>query len=135
MRKLKTIWIIDDDDIHQFFTKKSIEHFGPDSKISTFSNGQEALHDFNRLLPSSEQLPDIIFLDINMPEMDGWEMMDHLIKLLPQQSSKIDIYIVSSSIAASDRQRAKSYPEVSGFLIKPILPETLVHVLGDSQYS
>ena len=133
MKKLKTIWVIDDDDIHQFFTKKSIEQFSSDSHICTFSNGKTALDDFKKLLHSPDQLPDIIFLDINMPELDGWEMMDQLSELLPQQSHSINIYIVSSSIAASDRERAKSFPEVTGFLIKPINPDTLENVLGGSQ--
>lgn len=133
MKKVKTIWVIDDDDIHQFFAKKSIEQFSSGSNIGTFSNGLAALDNFKQLQHSPDLLPDIIFLDINMPEMDGWEMMDRLCELLPQQSHSISIYIVSSSIAASDREKAKSYPEVTGFLIKPIVPETLESVLGGSQ--
>lgn len=132
MSTLKTIWIIDDDDIHQFFTKKSITQISPEDHITTFSDGETALNEFKKLLHSPEQLPDIIFLDINMPEMDGWDLMNHLLELLPQQSKVIKIYIVSSSIAASDRAKAKSIPEITGFLTKPILPESLSEVLTRS---
>jgi len=133
MKKLKTVWVIDDDDIHQFFAKKSIEQFSSGSCISAFSNGQAALSDFKRLLLTPDLLPDIIFLDINMPEMDGWEMMDQLCELLPRQPRKINIFIVSSSISTSDRERAKSYAQITGFLIKPIIPNILADILGGSQ--
>lgn len=133
MKILKTVWVVDDDDIHQFFAKKSIEQFSAGSRIIAFSNGQAALSDFKRLLLTPDHLPDIIFLDINMPEMDGWEIMDQLCELLPKQPRKINIYIVSSSIATSDRERAKTYAEITGFLIKPIIPNMLAEILGGSQ--
>ena len=80
MKKVETIWVIDDDEIHQFFAKKSIQHLEICNQILTFYDGIEAMANFKKLSAQNAALPDIIFLDINMPRMDGWEFMDELSK-------------------------------------------------------
>ncbi|MBA3986853.1 MAG: response regulator, partial [Flavobacteriales bacterium] len=82
-------------------------------------------------LNTVENLPDIIFLDINMPEMDGWEFMDEFIQIQKSLSKKITIYIVSSSIAFQDTEKANRYKEISGYIIKPFQADCLKKILSD----
>jgi CheY-like chemotaxis protein len=131
MKKVETIWVIDDDEIHQFFAKKSIQHLEICNQILTFYDGIEAMANFKKLSAQNAALPDIIFLDINMPRMDGWEFMDELSKILPKISKKIIIFIVSSSISSIDKDRAKSYPAITDFLIKPVSPGTIATLLRE----
>ena len=67
-----------------------------------------------------DKLPDIIFLDLNMPVMDGWEFLNEFIKIKNSLHKKITLYVVSSSIDPRDLERAKSFNLVTDYLIKPI---------------
>ena len=125
MKKFDSVWIVDDDNIHQFFATKSLNHLKITNHILPFLDGDLALNMIQKMIADKEELPDVIFLDINMPKMDGWEFMDEFSKMADGITKKILIFIVSSSIADADRDRTKSYPSVTDFLIKPILPDTL----------
>ena len=130
MKKFDSVWIVDDDNIHQFFATKSLNHLKITNHILPFLDGDLALNMIQKMIADKEELPDVIFLDINMPKMDGWEFMDEFSKMASGITKKILIFIVSSSIADADRDRAKSYPSVTDFLIKPILPDTLKVAFG-----
>ena len=92
-----------------------------------FYNGKEAI-DFLINPENQNQLPDIIFLDINMPVMDGWGFMESFVKIKPQLGKKITIYMVSSSINQDDINRAKGISDVTDYVIKPISQDTLVEL-------
>ncbi len=121
----KTICIIDDDQIYQLIIRKVVERTGKFDSISFYKDGIEAFEDFKS---PEKSLPEIILLDINMPLMDGWQFLDNLIVQRPNFDQKTIIYIVTSSIANSDRDKAKSYKEVSGFLSKPLSVEKLKQI-------
>ena len=70
------------------------------------------------LIESEEGLPEVIFLDLNMPIMDGWEFLDEFGKL--SEEKDIRIYILSSSVDSRDMERAKKYGMVNGFIAKPL---------------
>lgn len=113
----KSVWVIDDDEIYQLIIKKLIRKSQVFKDQHYFKSASEVfeLHDRTNI-----KLPDVILLDINMPQMDGWQFIDKLKDLDKEFVNKTMIYIVSSSIAYSDKERAEEYPEVSGFLSKPI---------------
>ncbi|MEQ8534886.1 MAG: response regulator, partial [Imperialibacter sp.] len=81
-------------------------------------------------ITSSDELPDVILLDINMPVMDGWQFLDEFVKIKPLIKKKITIYMVSSSIDEADLERAKTYEEVSDFIVKPVKAEDLEKMLS-----
>jgi CheY-like chemotaxis protein len=123
----KTVCVIDDDKIYIYGLKKliSIKQLSPN--LMEFYNGKEAI-DFLTDPENLNTLPDIIFLDINMPVMDGWGFMESFVKIKPQLGKKITIYMVSSSINDEDIQRAKTISDITDYVIKPISPDTLVEL-------
>jgi len=124
---VKTVCVIDDDKIYVYGLKKliSIKQLSP--ILLEFVNGKEAI-DFLADPENSNKLPDIIFLDINMPVMDGWGFMEHYVKIKPQLGKKITVYMVSSSINDEDILRAKSISDISDYVIKPVSPEKLLEL-------
>ena len=65
-------------------------------------------------------LPDILFLDLFMPIMDGWQFLEEFLSVKPNLAKPILIYVVSSSIYPEDISKAKSYSDVFDYIIKPI---------------
>ncbi|MGX7666212.1 response regulator [Flavobacterium pedocola] len=117
----KTICIIDDDPIYQLVTKKMIDKSGLFHDVYSFTNALDAIHHFKE----NENLPDAILLDIEMPQMDAWDFLDELITVQPSFQNQKIIYIVSSSIASEDKQKAEHYNCVKNFLSKPVNLEKL----------
>ncbi|MEZ4974515.1 MAG: response regulator [Cyclobacteriaceae bacterium] len=125
MSKAAIICVIDDDDIYQFTVTRTIKAHNIAKKILVFSDGEQAIEFFKANISDSENLPDIIFLDLNMPIMDGWQFLEEYVKLKPRVGKEITIYLVTSSVDPVDTERAKKISEVSDYLIKPIRPEQL----------
>jgi len=128
---LKTIWVIDDDPIFQIIVNKIIKKSELFLNVSSFSNGKEAINALKNSLEKKEILPNIILLDINMPIMDGWEFMEEMMLLKAQINEPINIYIVSSSIAVEDKNKAKNYPEIIAYLSKPINNNDLILIAAN----
>ncbi len=126
----KTIWVIDDDPIYQIIINKIIEKSGLFSVVNSFKNGKEAIDFIQNTATNHNFLPpDIILLDINMPIMDGWEFLESLELLKSRINKKMIIYIVSSSIALEDRNKSKIYPDVLGYISKPITVDNLINII------
>ena len=120
----KRIYIIDDDPIYKLITKKLIEKTKLYSETKEFANGNEAINYFK----STSDLPDILLLDLEMPEMDGWEFLDEFCKLEKKINQESTVYIASSSIAIEDKMKAKKYSCVKEFLSKPISLDKLKNI-------
>ncbi len=120
--KIELACIIDDDKIYVNLVKKIIEIKKLSENLIIFKNGLEALEYFKVILSNmtEDKLPDIIFLDLNMPVMDGWEFLGEFIKIKNNFDKKITLYVVSSSIDPRDLERARSFNLVTDYLIKPI---------------
>jgi len=115
------VCLIDDDNIYQYTARVILESTGLAKKIHSFYNGSEAItyfRDEKNLRP--EILPDVIFVDINMPVMNGWEFLEEYQKLYATLPKPIVVYVVSSSVDSSDMQKSRSYKAVSDYLVKPV---------------
>lgn len=117
------IVLIDDDPVHNMIAKKVLKKFVDVTavKILSFENPKEGL---NYLLNqnSGQVLKTLVFLDLNMPVLSGWDILDRLIILDEKIKENMKLYILTSSINPMDEARAASYPLVKGFLSKPLLP-------------
>ncbi len=117
----RTLCLIDDDVVHQFIIKKLAQ--GIESyleEVLVFSNGEEAIDYIKSVSETTNELPDLILLDLNMPIMDGWEFLDEYLIIAPTLKKKIKIYILSSSDNPEDIKKARQYQRISDYLIKPI---------------
>ena len=124
--EVQTICIIDDDEIYQFTTSHVIRKIDANKCVLKFSNGLNAIEFFNANLNEPDKLPELILLDINMPIMDGWEFIEVFVKLIPQLSKKVMIYMISSSVDEADIKRSQSIAEITSFITKPVAIETLM---------
>ena len=131
MRKLNSSCIIDDDDIFIYGTKKIMKKIDFCDEILVFNNGQEAMDGLKQLTAQNKKLPSVIFLDINMPIMDGWEFLEDFIKIPNNNREHVIIYIISSSIDPMDIQKVQMYGLVNNYILKPIRIEDLEKVLND----
>ncbi|MGO4820718.1 MULTISPECIES: response regulator [unclassified Flavobacterium] len=120
MKKIETIAVIDDDDIYQFTAQRTFKTIDTVKNVYIFSDGKEAIDYFSANINNQEKLPDVIFLDLNMPIMDGWQFLREYILLKPSIGKNIIIYIVSSSMNPDDLLKAKTISEVHDYIVKPI---------------
>lgn len=120
MKKIELLALVDDDDTFVFITKRIIEKTDYVKEVKVFCNGLEALNYLKENLNSEYKLPDVIFLDLSMPVMDGWQFLDEFSHLESERTHKIIIYICSSSISPHDLIKAKKMSSVSDFIIKPV---------------
>ena len=129
MTTLKTLTLVDDDDIFVFLTTKIIEQTNLVDLIKGFGNGLDAINFLKENKNNVDALPDIILLDLSMPIMNGWQFLEKYNKLNPTIGKKITIYICSSSISPDDITRAKTISEVSDYIIKPITKDKLIDLI------
>jgi two-component system, chemotaxis family, chemotaxis protein CheY len=123
------IAIIDDDKIFQLTASKTIIATQLTDKLLQFENGEEALQFIHDNLGNPTLLPDYIFLDINMPFVDGWMFLEDYAKLKSRLTKPVKIYMVSSSIDPRDIARAKSNNNVSDYVVKPVTREKFAELL------
>lgn len=114
--------IIDDDSIYVKLIKKVIETRKLCDNLLIFNNGKESIDYFEASLKdlSAAKVPDIIFIDLNMLVMDGWEFIESFTQIEHKFNKLITLYIVSSSINPADINRAKSMSNIKDYLVKPI---------------
>tara|TARA_R110002094_G_scaffold207590_1_gene178056 strand:+ start:841 stop:1278 length:438 start_codon:yes stop_codon:yes gene_type:complete len=122
MTKINSIFIVDDDTITIYGIKKILTSVATCEAIFEFKNGQMAIDRIKKMIIENSELPDLIFLDINMPIMDGWEFLEEFIKL--PINKKVNINIVTSSIDQFDMDKAENFMSLTHHTIiynrKPI---------------
>src|SRR5436190_19995991 len=110
-QKLNTIMLIDDDEPTNFLSKMLIEEAHCAEHIQVADSGKMALE----YLSKSSDCPDLIFLDINMPAMNGWEFLDKYRELEKHKKGKIIIIMLTNSLNPDDKVKASQMPEIAGF--------------------
>ena len=114
-----TVWIIDDDVVSKYVMKRNLKELNI-LNVVDFPDSEKPLQILNDYLLHPQDLPDLIFLDMNMPFMDGFQFLEAYENIKHHINQTIQIYMLSSSINPEDRLKAKSFSSVVDFLIKPI---------------
>lgn len=118
--KINLACVIDDDSTYIYSVSRILKASEVFKNYVVFKNGFEAMEYFKTVLKDVEKIPDILFLDINMPMMDGWHFLEEFAEIKPQMAKVVTIYMVSSSVLQQDMDRARSLSDVTGYIVKPI---------------
>lgn len=110
LKKTSSIMIVDDDRVQHMINRKILLRCDPTLKLHFFENPLEALDWLN------ENSADLLLLDINMPEMKGWEFLE----IMTERGIDMEVKMLSSSIDPRDIDKSKKFRLVSGFLVKPL---------------
>ena len=124
------IFLIDDDPVFVHLTKKIIRMTQCSCEITEFTDGELAIGHLNTVCTESDALPDIIFLDISMPVMDGWEFLKQYSEIHPRIAKEISLFIVSSSISPQEVERSKTFHAVTDFLVKPLGKAKITEIIN-----
>lgn len=111
-------YVIDDDRIGLYLTEQLLRAEGFAQSIRKFQTAEEALE---LLIDSApEALPEVVFLDLNMPLINGWQFLEALEPYEAKIRDNCHIYILTSSLALTDLEKSRHYELVSGLIHKPL---------------
>ena len=128
-KKLNCILLIDDDGPTNFIHERIIRLSDCARKIVTKQSALEALEYLTSKEEGEHPKPDLVFLDINMPRMNGWEFLDAYANLEDGQKAQVIVIMLTTSLNPDDEERAKDIESVNGFYRKPLMMDTLRNIL------
>ena len=129
MKKLNCILLIDDDESTNFLHELVIKKAGVADEVISHQSGKSALDYLQTETEGKHPQPDLIFLDINMPGMNGWEFLTEYKKLEKQQQGKFVVVMLTTSLHPEDESKANQLPEITDFMNKPLTEDMLNKVL------
>lgn len=115
----KNVLFIDDDEINNFVIQTKMEHSAPGVEAEFCYSARDAFNYLDSEI-SAGRFPNIIFLDVKMPEMDGFDFLEEYHSRGWHDSFSAKIFMVSSSITENDRNKSLKYSAVEEFINKPL---------------
>lgn len=132
MSTVESICIIDDDPIFVYGAKRMLKEAGFCNNSVVYDNGNDALTGLTEMSLQSARLPAIIFLDLNMPIMNGWDFLEEFVKLEGYDPLQTAIYVISSSVDPRDLIRIKETKAISDYILKPLTADDIHNILTPS---
>ncbi|TDH26884.1 response regulator [Segetibacter sp. 3557_3] len=127
MARYKSVLLVEDDPITMLVCERIIRMNDFAAEVKSCENGELALQHLESLMLNGTQMPDIVFLDVNMPVMDGWGFLEGLVRL--EAKGKLPrIFILSSTVDPEDYKKARSYEVVENFILKPLNRDSLERI-------
>ncbi len=123
MRNLNCILLVDDDNATNMLNSFVIKKMELTKTVKVVLNGSEAL-DYLHSISEEEQCPEFIFLDINMPKMDGWEFLEEY-REMNVERQRAKVILLTTSENPDDIEKAKNYPEILEYCNKPLTKEII----------
>lgn len=127
--KIHSVLLVDDDVTSNFISQKVLHNTGLFNSITIAENGREALEFLNGTCaePDRSHCPDIIFLDLKMPVLDGFNFLKQL-RSIDATGNPFRIFILSSSVSPKDLAQVKGY-NIEGYISKPLSEEKVMEII------
>lgn len=131
-KKINNILLVDDDTVNNFIVINTLNKLDITENVDSVLNGADGIEYIKNMIDNNPQLiPSIIFLDINMPVMDGWEFLEEFEKFAEDIKKQCKIYMVSSSVYEDDISKSKHYSSVIDFISKPLMREKIMDIYNE----
>lgn len=121
----KRFIVIDDDPINNLLCSKNIKRTVKEADVLTFTDAELGLDYLKSNFNDPNTGKTILFLDLNMPTMSGWEFMEEFEKIETLIKEQVSVYILSSSINQTDKEKAENHPNIIDYIEKPLLANVL----------
>ncbi len=128
-KRINKVLLIDDDHPTNFFHEMIIRKMGCVNDIETFRGVKEALEYLSLAGLEKEDIPELIFLDLNMPGLDGWDFMEAFSKMDEKVKSFTKIIVLTTSVSPHEKKKALEMPEILDFKNKPLNPLLVEEIL------
>lgn len=123
VNQVTNILFIDDDEVQNFINSRIVEHLGVPINISCVLNGVEGLEFLEKC--QDEDFPEVIFVDIDMPKMNGFEFLVNYEKKYFKSCPNTKLYILSTSVSPKDKYLASTFSSVADYFEKPLTGEVV----------
>lgn len=133
-KKINNILLVDDDSVNNFIVINTLNKLDITENIDSVLNGLDGIEYLKAKIETNKELiPSVIFLDINMPIMDGWEFLQEF-ELFPEEvKNHCNIYMVSSSVYEDDISKSKQYKSVKDFISKPLMRDKIMEIYNNAK--
>jgi len=128
-KPIQCILLVDDDPDDIFFHQFVIQESGLCDYVRAMENGSIALQYLSDTTHPDYRRPDVIFLDINMPAMNGFELLERYRELPPEQKSRLVVVMLTTSLNPTDFDRSDGMPEVNRYYSKPLTVSMLQSIV------
>lgn len=125
------VMLIDDAYLDLYINTRIIKKCDPSVEVKSFDAAKSALEDLRSNKSSAEPVPDVIFLDLNMPIMNGFQFLEEFKTLPPEVQSGTNIYVLSSSFDPADINRSKESEFVIDFIEKPLTENRYLQIADE----
>lgn len=129
MKKVNCILLIDDNEADNEFHRRAILKAGVSDRVEIANRAQKALDYLINCGATNAAIPELIFLDINMPGMNGFEFLEEYNKLDENMKAKMVVFMLTSSLLPEDKDKAEHSGQVSAFLTKPLTSQMVTEII------
>jgi len=125
--------LIDDNPIDHYIVRTMLYNNEVCKQATYTFDGSMVLEFIEENRAAKHLLPDGIFLDLTMPDLSGWEFLDKFEKIKDSLDKQIELYVMTSSVRESDKERSSKYGCVNSFISKPLTKQVLNNICQQQQ--